>query len=68
VFCAGNVGVTNDGTGVAVTPAIGGMPTEEPLAAAVGVGRPVASEVPVICGLPLLLRLPVLGSFGDEEE
>jgi hypothetical protein len=66
VFCTGTVTVANDGIGVAVTPTIGGRPPEE-LLTALGVGRPEASDVPITAGLPLLLRLPVLASFGDEE-
>jgi len=61
-----SVGVTNDGAGVAVTPAIGGKPAEE-LLIAVGAARPEASADPIICGLPLLLRLPLLGAFDEEK-
>lgn len=72
VVCTGSVGVTNDGVtnegvGVAVTPAIGGRPADE-LLIALGVARPEASAEPIICGVPLLLRLPLLGAFDGEKE
>jgi hypothetical protein len=60
--------VPYDGVGGAVTPAIGGRPATE-LLAALGTGRTEASAaVPVICGALLLPGVTPLGSFDEDRE